>query len=240
LSELPLYHPTGALYLPEAAAVLVADLHLGYGLTQRRRGQLGPVADTKTAEKLQSVLDELRPKRLILLGDAVHAPNPGAMERGWVAEQIRTWKSVATVIFIRGNHDRKIASDYGVEVVDQLTIGDWICVHGDAAIPLPGANQTVVMGHLHPAIGISDGAGVRQRVPVFLRGPQVLVLPAFSPFAAGLDVKRSFPAELLVFGKASEFQACAVTGRRVVDLGPISKIPTAASGSRPSDFRKLS
>lgn len=231
------YHPSGALYLPGAKSVIVADLHLGYGLAQRRRGQLGPIADTKTAQKLDSVLDELLPKKLILLGDAVHAPRPGEFERRWIGEQLQLWKDRTSPIFVRGNHDRRIGDDFGIDTIERLDLDALICIHGDGPIPVPAPEQIVVMGHLHPAVGISDAAGVRQRFPVFLRGPQVLVLPAFSPFAAGVDVNRKFPDVLRIFGDREYFSVAAATGRRVVELGQMARIALPAAGSRPADFR---
>ena len=42
-------HPSGALWIPESRTLLVADLHLGYGWAQRRRGELGPLADFRAA-----------------------------------------------------------------------------------------------------------------------------------------------------------------------------------------------
>jgi uncharacterized protein len=232
------FHPSGALWLPELETVLVADLHLGYGLAQRRRGQLGPIADTRTAEKLQTLLQELSPKTLILLGDSVHAPNPGELERKWIAERLQGWSRETSLVFVRGNHDRRIEADFQVETVEEWRGGGLICVHGDGPIPQPSAGEIVVMGHLHPAIGIDDASGVRQRMPVFLAGPQVLVLPAFSPFAAGLDVRRRFPPELRIFGGAANFIATAATGSRIVELGLVSRISSSAVGSRPSAFRQ--
>jgi len=238
MRETRVLHPSGALWLPDLSALLVADLHLGYGLAQRRRGQLGPIADTKTAEKLHAVLEDCKPKSLILLGDAVHAPNPSQIEKNWIEECFTRWLRQTSIVFVRGNHDRKIARDFGFDVVEQWRALCWIAVHGDGIIPQPRPFETVVMGHLHPGLGIEDAAGVRQKVPVFLEGPQVLVLPAFSPFAAGLDVARRFPESLRLFGNRDQFTATAATGRRVVELGLVTRLRSMAAGSRPSDFRQ--
>jgi metallophosphoesterase superfamily enzyme len=117
-----------------------------------------------------------------------------------------------------------------------------VAVHGDQAWPEPAAGELLVLGHIHPALGIVDPAGVRQRVPVFLHAPgQLVVLPAFSPFAAGLDVARRFPSELRPL--AGLLQAVAATGRRAVSLGGLARLLEDAAatgrGATAQDFQRL-
>jgi uncharacterized protein len=231
-------HPSGALWLPDVGTLIVADLHLGYGLAQRRRGELGAVADTETAEKLTAVVQELIPKQLVLLGDAVHAPRPSKIEKDWIQHCFRSWASTAAIFFVRGNHDRRISLDFAVETSAQWRSPGWIGVHGDGMIPEPGNGETLVVGHLHPAVGIEDAAGVKRKIPVFLESEHILVLPAFSPFAAGVDVLRRFPTELSIFGGRTAFKATAATGRRIAPLGPLSRLRFPGSDSSAASFRK--
>ncbi|MEJ7607597.1 MAG: hypothetical protein WKF37_15335 [Bryobacteraceae bacterium] len=58
-------HASGALWLPEVKTLLIADIHLGYGWALRRRGQLGPVQDPGTRQKLEAVFAELRPESVV-------------------------------------------------------------------------------------------------------------------------------------------------------------------------------
>src|SRR5687768_17009308 len=74
-------HASGALWLPDADTILLADVHLGFGWALRRRGQLGPVQDSAVRKKLFDVVDELRPRVVVFLGDVVHAPRPAPAER---------------------------------------------------------------------------------------------------------------------------------------------------------------
>ncbi len=237
LSPGMLAHASGAMWLPADSTLVVADLHLGYGLAQRRRGQLGPLADQQTAEKLNSALDELRPAKLVFLGDTVHAPKPGVSERDWIAARFAEWTSRAELLVVRGNHDRAIDIDFAAEIAvcEEWRTEGILAVHGDRDWPEPALGETLVIGHLHPAVGVEDAAGVRQRIPVFLSCPgRLLILPAFSPFAAGLDVWRRMPEPLVQYDP----QAIAATGKRVTPIGPLSKLASPASGSRASDFQR--
>lgn len=42
-----------------------------------------------------------------------------------------------------------------------------------------------VIGHHHPAVVLDDGAGTHLKFPALVASAQRLVLPAFSPWAAG-------------------------------------------------------
>lgn len=228
-------HPSGALWSPEHRLLYIADLHLGYGFAQRRRGQLGPLLDDQTAAKLDAVLDELRPAQVVLLGDTVHAPSPIAVEREWITAQFTRWRECAEFVFIRGNHDRALTFDFNFPTQVQWRACGVIALHGDQAWPEPDAHEVLLLGHLHPAIGVVDAAGVRQRIRVFLTSPQMIILPAFSPFAAGLDVWRQKPECLANF----EFDAVAATGTRTVHLGPLARLVSPAEGTRPKDYRRM-
>jgi hypothetical protein len=105
-------HASGAVWLPESRTVIIADLHLGYSWAQRRRGELGPLADTRTREKLLGCRDELRPERFVFLGDIVHAPRSCEPEREWIIETLRQLSRGAELIAVRGNHDRQFAAEF--------------------------------------------------------------------------------------------------------------------------------
>ncbi|HUS04801.1 MAG TPA: metallophosphoesterase [Bryobacteraceae bacterium] len=219
-------HCSGALWLPETRVAIVADVHLGYGWAQRRRGQLGPVEDGGVRGKIQALVQELGPAKIVFLGDVVHAPKPAAQERALVEETLRGIAGTTQLIMVRGNHDRAFAHDYaglGMEVVDCWTAPGLMAIHGDRPPRERSPRSRLILGHLHPAVGVRDDAGASQRIPVFLIGPQACVLPAFSPFAAGYDVRSAgIPAGLRNLMGGGSVDCIAATGRRVVKLGPLS------------------
>ena len=61
---------------------------------------------------------------------------------------------------------------------------------------VPAISDHLIVGHVHPALGIVDHAGATQKVPVFVASKRVTVLPAFSPLSAGGDIRVHMPASL--------------------------------------------
>jgi len=217
-------HASGALWLAEARAVLLADVHLGYAWAQRRRGQLGPVLDGGVREQLSQVLEELQPWQIVFLGDLVHAPKPDAEERAMICTMLDELRARAPLTLVRGNHDRGFARDFAgcdVDVVEEWTCGDLIARHGDREAQAP-VDGFLAVGHHHPAYGLRDAAGVKQKLPVFLVGRRTFVLPAFSPFAAGVDVTKGLTTELKQLFGREPVQGVVATGRRAVAIGRVA------------------
>jgi metallophosphoesterase superfamily enzyme len=81
--------PSGALYWPAAATLIVADLHLEKGSGFARRGTLLPPYDSAvTLLRLASAIEAHAPRRVLCLGDSFHDPDaPGRLE----ADETATW-----------------------------------------------------------------------------------------------------------------------------------------------------
>jgi putative SbcD/Mre11-related phosphoesterase len=215
-------HASGALWLPGARALVAADVHLGYAWAMRRRRQLGPLAEGGISPKLAGAVGDLKPGVVVLLGDVVHAAAPSEEERAVVQRTLDRIRANTRLIVVRGNHDRKFARDYGLDMVDQWECGDVLALHGHR---VPDANgRHLVIGHVHPALSVVDDAGASRRVPVFLASSRVTALPAFSPFATGIDVRHRLPSPLDTLVGGADVQVYAVSGRRVVALGPLSRL----------------
>ena len=66
-------HTSGALYWPKEATLIVADLHFEKATSFAPRGLTLPPYDTRsTLRKLSQVMEELKPTRVITLGDSFH------------------------------------------------------------------------------------------------------------------------------------------------------------------------
>ncbi len=218
-------HPTGALWIDETSTALIADAHLGYGWAQRRHGELGPVLDDRSGAKLNRVVDELAPREIVFLGDLVHAPHPGVEERKFVEGLLSDLLKRTRVTAVRGNHDRHFLRDYAS--LGLIPVTHWqhrhvIAVHGD--VPHCCApDETLVLGHLHPSLSVADAAGAKQRLPVFLIADDLIILPAFSPFAAGLDLAHGLRPQIERWIGDRTMTAVATTGSRLVSLGSLSQ-----------------
>jgi len=195
----------------------MADVHLGYGWALRRRGQLGPVGDDLVCRKLMETVDELDPTSIVFLGDLVHAPKPAPEERAAVENTVRALAERAEVIVVLGNHDRGLVRDFPslpATVCRQWEGGGITAVHGDQALPTA---DHVVIGHLHPALGVIDHAGASHKMPIFVTGVELTLLPAFSPLAAGCNVRDGIAV------RPTDAQVLAASGKRVVALGPLTR-----------------
>lgn len=237
-------HGSGALWLPDIQTAVVADLHLGYSWAQRRRGELGPLADNRTRDKLFAMCAELHPRQIVFLGDIVHAPRACTPEREWIEDTLRELAQSAHLVAVRGNHDRRFASEFdhlGFETVDVWSYRNTTMVHGDRwNFPWP-ETHLLVTGHIHPSLAVRDASGAGHKVPVFIAGKQCSVLPAFSPFARGYNLACGIPEELRTYLRCDEADAYAATGKRVVPLGKLeSAIQAIVDSDRSSaaQFRR--
>jgi putative SbcD/Mre11-related phosphoesterase len=237
-------HASGALFLPDIKTAVLADVHLGYSWAQRRRGELGPLADSRTRKKLFAVCDELQPRAIVFLGDLVHAPRPCDPEREWIEETLNELSLRADLTAVRGNHDRAFAREFGhlkIRCVETWSSGQVTAAHGDRLTFALPEHHMLFLGHLHPCLGVKDASGADQKLPLFLVTPCCIVLPAFSPFARGYDLICGIPEELSAVLSGGEVQAFAASGKRVVALGPLNRAIERmfdANVSAPERFRK--
>jgi DNA ligase-associated metallophosphoesterase len=167
-----------ALFHKTERWLAIADLHFGYELSQRAAGRLVPLWGMATiSDRLEAIVNEYKPERLIILGDLVH-DKTAALE---AAELLRGFADRCEVVVVAGNHDRQLRGH--VEMVDSLETEQFHFHHGHCAAEV--AERIQIIGHHHPAAVISDGAGLRLKCPAFVQQSRCWIMPAFSPWAAG-------------------------------------------------------
>ncbi|GEN06109.1 putative phosphoesterase [Myxococcus fulvus] len=182
--------PERALFWPEARTLAVADLHWGKTESFQRHGIPLPlgVLDEDLA-RLSSALSATEARRLLVLGDLVHAREgltPTLVQRlaAW-----REFHADVTMVLIRGNHDLRAGPPPDAWRLDvhesHLDEGPFRFAHH----PTPETGRYVWAGHLHPTVRLSAGRD-RLRLPCFHLGRDVGVLPAFSAFTGGFDMPR--------------------------------------------------
>ncbi len=182
--------------LPEKAVciqdstLVVADLHFGKINHFRRAGLPVPqAANRKNAESLIDLVNALKPRRLIFLGDLFHS------------HYNDEWEAVGQIIanfpackfdLVRGNHDIMSEQQYqrkGITVVEKIILGHWILTHEPMdrmQIPAGAVNMS---GHLHPGARL-EGKG-RQSVvlPCFWFSRNQMILPAFGSFTGLFPIR---------------------------------------------------
>jgi metallophosphoesterase superfamily enzyme len=166
-----------SLYFAEERTLVVADIHWGYADSHRRVGNLLPLwGDEQIARRLQRLLSHYRPARMIWLGDSLHTPAAARIAEAF----LETISPEVEVIVLAGNHDRKWPRINAHE----HRVGDCFFHHGDRVRDIePGLIE--IIGHIHPALSWSDGAGLRLKVPALVEGRRRVILPSFSDWSGG-------------------------------------------------------
>ena len=167
-----------ALFHERQSWLAVADLHFGYELSQRAAGRLMPLwGMTSVEERLQELIAEYHPHQLVIVGDLVHNRAAATEARAF----LERLSAQCEPIVLAGNHDRELAGV--VELRDSWRSEGFYFHHGHCAAEVTDAIQ--IIGHHHPAGSITDGAGLRLKLPAFVQQSRCWILPAFSPWAAG-------------------------------------------------------
>jgi DNA ligase-associated metallophosphoesterase len=190
-----------AIWWPEHKALLIADLHLGKAATFRQLGQ--PVPHGTTAanfERLDQLLHDFPCEHLIVLGDFMHArqaQNPATLNA------LSTWRArhpELRITLIRGNHDRHAGDPPAAltiqTVPEPLLLGPLALQHE----PDPHPTHHVLAGHLHPAYRLRGRGRQSLRLPCFVVGPQLTLLPSFGSFTGAMTVQPEDEQQIYVVG----------------------------------------
>ena len=169
-----------------------------------------------------------------MLGDIVHRAMALAELENEIRELFNGLSPRSQITFLAGNHDRDLQTVLKqwllpMELLPSREVGNNLLVHGDAmsspegrstvagGTPAPLPPRRIVMGHEHPAISIGDGVTTSQKCPCFLVSETVIVLPAFSRWAAGTDF-RTYPFMSETARAAKFTQAVAICGERLLPI----------------------
>ncbi len=189
-----------AVFLKEESPLAVADLHLGYAWTHRVRGQIFPLSVPEdTLPRLLNLIDDYKPRALAMLGDIIHGAAPVAEFREQLFDILAVLRERVNLVLIAGNHDRYLPGMLEENVPREFRAGPHVLRHGDGidetlAVEdlreVEMAGGMMFIGHEHPAIVLGDNVAHSARVPCFLQSPNLVVLPAFSEWAAGGNVRK--------------------------------------------------
>ena len=191
-------HAERALYWPRERTLFVADVHLGKGAAFRAGGVPLPRGSTAAdLARLTRLLESTAAKRLVVLGDFLHAKagRVAALSTAVVAWRHR--HATTDVLLVRGNHDTRAGDPpdhWGVCCVDEPhLLAPFLACHAEAS---PGTGYALC-GHLHPGVRI-HGAGEQSAwLPCFVLGQRRAILPAFGRFTGLAQFARA-PGERLV------------------------------------------
>lgn len=184
--------PDRAIWWPREQSVIVADVHLGKDAAFRKAGFPVPSGGSeKDLRRLDELIAVTSARRLIVLGDFIHAKNSHQPELSEVVSRWRQSHATVSMLLIRGNHDRsagRLPVDWNIpETEEPFADSGLILSHGPRYDqPLP-----VLAGHVHPVVILNDHDRSTVRVPCFVFDEsRCAILPAFGSFTGGHPMDR--------------------------------------------------
>ncbi len=172
------FQPYPAMILQDKSerALVVSDLHLGWEKILSQRGVHVPSQTSKIKQFLIKSIKESKSSHLILLGDVKDAITKVSIEE-WkdipeFFEDIS--KEVSDIQVILGNHDGDLEPllPESVKIIPAsgTVFGDVGLFHGHSW-PAPEllSCRSLVIGHVHPTVGICDPMGLRITQQVFVK-----------------------------------------------------------------------
>jgi putative SbcD/Mre11-related phosphoesterase len=185
--------PGGAALLTEDNVLVVADLHLGCEAALEDEGLSLPRVQTKKlARYMEDLISEFNPSKVIVAGDLKHNFSRN-LNQEWrdVDKFVQLLKGLVPLEVVKGNHDNylgQILRRHGTRLhILETRQGRVRIVHGHKG---SRTNEPTVMGHIHPSIRLMDDVGASLKDQCFLFDPKrdILILPATSIVAPGLDI----------------------------------------------------
>ena len=200
--------PERAAYWIERETLLIADTHWGKAATMRAAAIPVPGGTTRESlERLARVVWRTKAKRVVLLGDCLHARNGRAES---TLAELAVWRAQHAKLemeLVRGNHDRHAGdppTELAMRCVDApQSDAPFIYRH----FPKETEGAYTLAGHLHPAIRLHGSGAQRATLPCFWFGERVGVLPAFGGLT-GMAKIRPNPGD----------RVCAVAGDEVIAI----------------------
>jgi DNA ligase-associated metallophosphoesterase len=211
-SEPLLLLPERAAFWPRTKTLLVADPHWGKAAAFRAAGLPVPGGPTAAGlDRLAGLIERYAARRLILLGDLFHARTSFALETMTAIAGWRERLSGCEVVLVRGNHDRRAG-----DPPPKLRIA---CVTGPLVEPpfalthhpVETPDLYTLAGHVHPAARLTGPGRQRLRVPCFVLGDRVGILPAFGDFTGTATIAPRPGDRVYVIAGGDVIEAPAAT-----------------------------
>ncbi|HEX7241155.1 MAG TPA: ligase-associated DNA damage response endonuclease PdeM [Longimicrobiaceae bacterium] len=182
--------PERALLVERTGTLLVADAHWGKAAAFRAAGVAVPGGTTAAGlARLSAALERTGARRLVFLGDLLHAREGRAPATLAAAAAWRARHPEVEMMLVRGNHDRGAGDppeELGIACADPpREEPPFVLLHH----PAERAEGYALAGHLHPGVRLAGAGRQRERLPCFWLGARVGVLPAFGDFTGMAEVR---------------------------------------------------
>ncbi|HEV8289744.1 MAG TPA: metallophosphoesterase [Candidatus Norongarragalinales archaeon] len=216
------------VHFPEIDTLAISDIHFGFERALYKEGVSLPSQYEDVARLTDAMLDKTKASRLLINGDVKHEFGSASQQEWFEVNAFldHCKERGVEIVMVRGNHDNYILNvlkGRDQKVFDNFSDDGFLFLHGHQ-MPEKGAKWDVlVMGHEHPAVSISDRAGVRHKFRCVMIGEwknkPLIVLPALSMYAAGVDFSE--PRKSWWSGEHHEFLSPILQECDVPEFTPI-------------------
>jgi hypothetical protein len=233
----------------EERILVAADLHLGLEHELWLGGVSIPSQTEKILALLLGFLAEIKPDRILLLGDIKHnVPRTSWQEKREIPKFLRRLCARAIVEIVPGNHDSNL--------VDMAPLG--VRVRPSSGFVLDGVGyfhghtwpdekvvraKSLVAGHLHPAVRLADPLGRSPSRPVWARtrlmsasveehygfaaDGEIIIAPAFNILCGGLPLNEPVDGQRGPLPAMADFEQARLYLLDGTDLGLLAEIKAA-------------
>ena len=197
------------LYHPEMDLLVISDLHLGLESSMTTKGSYVPQFQLDDLKRdIEEMQEETEADRILVNGDLKNEFSTSYSEKRELREFIDFLQdNFEDVILIKGNHDtliEDVVEEKGLRMLESYKEKGVLFTHGHISLETLDEEEfeTVVIGHEHPALALTDEVGVKEKVDCFLYGGMndgrnILVMPAFSTISNGTNINEVPSRELL-------------------------------------------
>jgi hypothetical protein len=221
----PLLGSPALQVINEEISLVLADIHLGIEYDLYYSGINIPSQIARRMERAKKYIEEVRPDRIILLGDIKHnVPRTSFQEEKEVPYFLDEISKYAIIDIIPGNHDggieRLVPKNPGINVHDSKGVSiDGVSYFHGHTWPAPGLLKNLywVISHNHPTIKLTDSIGHTTTCQTWIRArldrdkvasnykqeefewadPELIILPSFNELCGGIAFNESTNEELL-------------------------------------------
>jgi putative SbcD/Mre11-related phosphoesterase len=213
MQAVPIYGQPLLLVEGKERVLVAADLHLGLEHELWLGGVSIPSQTGKMLKDLREQLAEIKPDRLVLLGDVKHSlPRTSWQEWKEVPSFLESLSLETEVEIVLGNHDVGLAEMAAERARVHPSTGFMLegvgYFHGHTwPSPTLFSAELLIAAHLHPAVRLIDPLGHPQTRRAWIRAHlsaeaarphygravpslELVIVPAFNPLCGGLSLNE--------------------------------------------------
>lgn len=214
--------------------IVISDLHLGYESSLNAAGLMIPRFQyKKILDKLKEILSKTEARKIIVNGDLKHEFDKISRQEFKEIENFIDFlkKEFEEIILIKGNHDNFtcfIAENKGLNVYDYYSVENFLVLHGDKIPENEIEEDTIIIGHEHPSIGLRSGERV-EKIKCFLKGKwnlkNIIVMPSFNFISEGSDILQAKTiSPFLKNISLDDFEVFAIENFEILPFGQLKDI----------------